>query len=99
MEKKISERSKIEYEPFDFENALSIDGIDALQINLSQLKSHNDGLQTQNAQLQKDLYAAKKAFKLFIIDYSVAVESKVLSDKETQKIIDDYTKQAKESND
>lgn len=84
-------------EQFNLESALTTDGIDVMQINISQLKTHNDGLQTQNAQLQKDLYATKKAFKLFIIDYSVAVESKILSDKEVKKIIDDYTKQAKEA--
>lgn len=53
-------KKKTEYEPFDFENALSVDGINAMQINLQQLKKHNDGLQTQNGKLQKDLYAAKK---------------------------------------
>jgi len=97
MKKKISERSKIEYEPFDMTNALSIDGINTMQIDMVQLKAHNDGLQEQNGTLQEDLYAAKKAFELFIADYSVTVESKILSDKEVQEIITDYTNQAKEA--
>lgn len=85
-------------EQFNLETALTVDGIDVMQINVSQLKTHNDGLQTQNKKLQKDLRTLKKAFELFIVDYSVSVENKILSDKETQKIITDYTNQAKESN-
>lgn len=86
-------------EQFNLESALTADGIDVMQINVSQLKTHNDGLQTQNKELQEDLYTLKKAFELFIADYSVSVENKILSDKEVQEMIIDYTNQAKASND
>jgi len=84
-------------EQFNLETALSVDGIDVMQINLDQLKTHNDGLQTQNGELQEDLYTVRKALELVLTDTWVAMLGKEPSDADLKKEVDDYLKQAKEA--
>jgi len=85
---------KNEYEPFDTESALSVDGINALQINLSQLKSHNDGMQEQNKKLQKEKILLTKALELAITDFCISTTGKELTDEQMKVEIKDYKQQA-----
>lgn len=93
MEKKIS-KSGIEYKPFDVENALSLEGIDMLQINLTQLNAHNDQLQDQNRDLQKDRIILTKALELSITDFFVEATGKEPTAQQIKSEVEDYMQQA-----
>ena len=89
MSKKTT-KSGIEYEPYNAESALSIDGINAMEINLTQLQGHNLKLQEQNRTSQKDLAITQKALELSITDFWIEQVGKEPTDTQMKEDIKHY---------